>query len=390
MQANQNWGSRTGLLAIGIAFFILIAGVGSFFLIYKTMRDKVIITSSKLGPMGAAVPRPLLHESDLKSLYQSNVKRIFLLEMKRADGEGIGSGFLYNDKGDILTNAHVVEGTSEVTIKGLDSSLYKGTVIGISNTVDAAVVRVPELAGKSPMKIRKSGKTEVGDEVIAIGNPLGFEGTVSQGMISGLNREFTIDPYPYKYKDVYQIDAPISPGNSGGPLLDKKSGEVIGINSAVSKQGQNIGFSIPIEQVLPLAENWSSHPMTLQAKTDLVYGNQQVQLSQTNAEELVKNYYDLINKQDYVSAYALRGSDMQSSLSYEQFRAGYGQTITVTVQKIYSQQVSDGRVSVISILETKERLKSGELRINHYKTTIQVGYENDRLKLLTGQQETIR
>lgn len=170
--------------------------------------------------MSAVSPSP--RESDLKSLYRENMKRVFLLETERADGGGIGTGFLYNDKGDLLTNAHVVEGTAEVIVKGTDSSLYKGTVIGISSTIDAAVVRVPELAGKEPMKIRPNNKEEVGDEVVTIGNPLGFEGTVSQGMISGLHREFTIEPFPYQYKDVYQIDAPISPATAGVRCWIKK------------------------------------------------------------------------------------------------------------------------------------------------------------------------
>lgn len=108
------------------------------------------------------------------------------------------------------------------------------------------------------------------------------------------------------------------------------------MNSAISQEGQNLEFSIPIEQVMPLAENWSKHPLSVQSKSDLVYGKKDMQVNPTDAEELVKTYYELINKQDYVSAYALRGSDMQSTLTYEQFRSGYTQTIKISLQKMYS------------------------------------------------------
>lgn len=389
MQERQNWESRNGILAIGIAFLLLIAGIGSFFVMYKSIHNQTISASSKLGPMGDVSTHLEQQDLDLKSIYQQNMGLVFMLEVTRADGDRIGSGFLYNDKGDIVTNAHVVEGTSEVTVKAADSTLYKGKVIGISGAVDAAVVRVPELAGKTPMKISRNGKTEVGDEVITIGNPLGFESTVSKGIISGLHREFNIEPYSYKYKDVYQIDAPISPGNSGGPLLDRKTGEVIGVNAAVSQEGQNIGFSIPIAQVLALADNWSSHPMNLQTKMDLVHSNHDLRLTTDQAEDLIKSYYEKINKQDYVSAYALRGSDMQSTLPYEKFRAGYGHTIEIHLQQIHSDQTTEDRVAVTVIQEVRERADSGALHISHYKTILQIGFENDKLKILKGSQEKI-
>lgn len=162
------------------------------------------------------------------------------------------------------------------------------------------------------------------------------------------------------------------------------------MNSAISQEGQNLEFSIPIEQVMPLAENWSKHPLSVQSKSDLVYGKKDMQVNPTDAEELVKTYYELINKQDYVSAYALRGSDMQSTLTYEQFRSGYTQTIKISLQKMYSQQESKDRVSVTSVLEIRERTRTGEYRILQSTTIIQVGYENDRLKLLDGKQEMIK
>lgn len=117
---------------------------------------------------------------------------------------------------------------------------------------------MPGLAGVEPLVMVRKEKAEIGDEVIAIGSPLGFQNTVTTGMVSGLGRSFEIKPYTYN--DLYQISAPIAPGNSGGPLVDKKTGEVLGINSAGIEES-SIGFSIPIVNVLDLAEAWSKNPM---------------------------------------------------------------------------------------------------------------------------------
>lgn len=118
---------------------------------------------------------------------------------------------------------------------------YKGTVIGIGDETDVAVVRVPDLKKVKPLIIAKS-KAETGDEILALGSPLGLENTVTTGIISGLGRSFEIAPYIYS--NLYQISAPITHGNSGGPLISAETGEVIGINSAVVEQeGNRIQYS---------------------------------------------------------------------------------------------------------------------------------------------------
>src|SRR5699024_1635966 len=107
--------------------------------------------------------------------------------------------------------------------------------------------RVPEFKKKSPMKIARGRKAEVGDHIIALGSPLSLHNTVMTGIISGVDREFTIKQYTYDH--AYQISAPITFGNSGGPLLDENTGEVLAINAAAAENG-NIGFSIPMPDVM--------------------------------------------------------------------------------------------------------------------------------------------
>lgn len=188
-----------------------------------------------------------------KQIIEESQKKVVTIE----SSSGLGSGFLYNDLGDVVTNAHVVEGMKEVTIRTLNHEEYKGTVIGIGEETDVAVVRVPDLKKVKPLAIAKS-KAETGDEILALGSPLGLENTVTTGIISGVGRSFEIAPYIYS--NLYQISAPITHGNSGGPLINAETGEVLGINSAVVEQEGGIGFSIPITSVLKQVQAWSKKP----------------------------------------------------------------------------------------------------------------------------------
>jgi serine protease Do len=196
-------------------------------------------------------------EKQLKKLIQDAQPKVVTIEVIKDDGLYFGSGFLYNSEGDIVTNAHVVDGATEITIKLADETEYSGKLIGVGKGIDIAVIRVKELAGMEPLKISRRYNGEIGNHVVALGSPLGLENTVTIGIISGLDRSFTLQDY--EYVETYQISAPISPGSSGGPLLDRTTGEVIGINSA-KVNSETIGFSIPIVTVLPILENWSKHP----------------------------------------------------------------------------------------------------------------------------------
>ncbi|WP_010094331.1 trypsin-like peptidase domain-containing protein [Ornithinibacillus scapharcae] len=170
-----------------------------------------------------------------------------------------GSGFLYNKNGAVVTNAHVVEGATEVSIKTISGVEYPGTVIGYSNETDIAVVQVPDLIGKEPFPLELSDSTKIGEEIIALGSPLGLENTATMGYVTGKNRNFVIDPYVYE--NLYQISAPISPGSSGGPLISKTSEKIIAINSAESIEDASIGFSIPLYTVHSLIDSWINQPM---------------------------------------------------------------------------------------------------------------------------------
>ncbi|WP_019501312.1 HhoA/HhoB/HtrA family serine endopeptidase [Pseudanabaena sp. PCC 6802] len=160
---------------------------------------------------------------------------------------GIGSGFITDRSGLILTNAHVVRGADKVTVTLTDGRQFRGEVRGADLLMDLAVVKINPTGQALPVApLGDSSKVRVGDWAIAVGNPLGLNNTVTLGIISNLSRSSSQIGMPDKRLDLIQTDAAINPGNSGGPLLNK-SGEVIGINTAIRAEAQGIGFAIPID-----------------------------------------------------------------------------------------------------------------------------------------------
>jgi S1-C subfamily serine protease len=163
-----------------------------------------------------------------------------------------GSGFVLDKKGNILTNAHVVDGAQRVTVRFGDSSTQvPAKVVGTDNSKDLAVLRVdPSAVTLHPLPLGDSSKMHVGDPVAAIGNPFGFDRTITTGIVSALQRQITA-PDGFTIDHVIQTDAAINPGNSGGPLINSR-GQVIGINAQIATGGSGdsnvgIGFAIPIQ-----------------------------------------------------------------------------------------------------------------------------------------------
>ncbi len=163
----------------------------------------------------------------------------------------LGSGFVIDKAGHIVTNFHVVEGAREVQVSFSGNDRIKARVVGIDPSTDLAVLQVGASArALTPLPLGDSDVVEVGDAVVAIGNPLGLDRTVTAGIVSALQREIQ-SPNGYTIDHVIQTDAAINEGNSGGPLLDA-SGEVIGVNSQIAtRSGGNdgIGFAVPINTV---------------------------------------------------------------------------------------------------------------------------------------------
>lgn len=155
--------------------------------------------------------------------------------------QSLGSGFIVDSSGYILTNNHVVENASDITVTLWDESEYKAKVQGRDPKTDVALIKIEADAPLQAVQLGDSDKLEIGDWVIAVGNPYGLGHTVTAGIVSAKSRFIGSS----LYDDFIQTDAAINPGNSGGPLLNAK-GEVVGINSAIIPMAQGIGFAIPI------------------------------------------------------------------------------------------------------------------------------------------------
>ncbi|MSO40921.1 MAG: trypsin-like serine protease [Solirubrobacterales bacterium] len=168
-----------------------------------------------------------------------------------------GSGFVIDGDGHILTNAHVVEGASQIRVQlAKDSEPLDAQVVGADTSSDVAVLKVEaDSSDLHPLALGNSDDAAVGDPVVAIGNPFGLDRTVTSGIVSALQRQIQA-PNGFSIDDVIQTDAAINPGNSGGPLIDS-SGRVIGINSQIASQGggsEGVGFAVPINTVRDVAQ----------------------------------------------------------------------------------------------------------------------------------------
>jgi putative serine protease PepD len=199
--------------------------------------------------------------ADVKTTGALTVNQIYrrarrsVVEIKTGDGEG--TGFVIDAKGDIVTNEHVVSGSTTVQVLFADGRKASGRVVGTDASSDVAVVRVDVPASElKPLTFADSSQVTVGDAVVAIGSPYGLAGTVTTGIISALDRTIT-SPSNYSITGALQTDAAINPGNSGGPLLDA-DGHVIGVNAQIessSNGNTGVGFALDANDVRKVAES---------------------------------------------------------------------------------------------------------------------------------------
>ena len=197
--------------------------------------------------LGAACTEPLsvVYERVSPAVFSLQATRINKNKLDRRFETVSGSGFLIEADGHALTKAHVVDGASSV-VATLDSGQKVGArLLGVDTVLDVALLKLDVSKPQTFGRFGDSSTVRVGDEVVAIGNPIGFDQTMTRGIVSGVNRMIPNTPGD---EPMLQTDAPINPGNSGGPLLDR-CGSIVGITTLISYEAQNIGFAIPINSV---------------------------------------------------------------------------------------------------------------------------------------------
>jgi putative serine protease PepD len=284
------------VVAIAVASGLLagmVGGVGAY-----AVADR--LDSGSLTSPGAVLPQA---DADLSSRPSGSVAQVAAAVLptvvqiteRNGSGGGTGSGFVIREDGYILTNNHVVEGAADggsLSVTFQDGTTTSARIVGRDTSYDLAVIKV-DADGLATSTLGNSDGLVVGDSVIAIGSPLGLDGTVTTGIISSLNRPVTAGGQgESSFINAIQTDAAINPGNSGGPLVDAE-GKVIGVNSAIASLGQSqgqqsgsigLGFAIPVNQAKRVAEEIistgrSTHPV-IGVKVDLQYSGAGAQISE--------------------------------------------------------------------------------------------------------------
>ena len=232
-----------------------------------------IIVSNGHGPstVGEETPLSLGKDLSLIQIFERAETGVVRVNIQRSEEvvstNGVGSGFVFDKNGHVITNAHVVENSDKVVVTFLDGRSYNAEVIGIDPATDISVIRVDtEPSLLKPLLIGDSSNLKVGMQVAAIGNPFGLSGSMTSGIVSALGRLLPQES-GFSIPDVIQTDAAINPGNSGGPLLNSR-GEVVGINTAIqSATGEftGVGFAIPsntIAKIVPklISDGTYHHP----------------------------------------------------------------------------------------------------------------------------------
>ncbi|MBD2104174.1 HhoA/HhoB/HtrA family serine endopeptidase [Leptolyngbya sp. FACHB-261] len=216
----------------------------------------VVAAVEKVGPAVVRIDSARTVESQGPSAFNDPFRQFFgsngSEQPSRQVERGTGSGFITHSDGTILTNAHVVDRADTVMVTLKDGRRFKGTVLGKDPVTDVAVVKIQ--ANNLPsVSLGRSEQLRPGEWAIAIGNPLGLDNTVTTGIISATGRSSNQVGISDKRVNFIQTDAAINPGNSGGPLLNAQ-GEVIGMNTAIIRGAQGLGFAIPIAKAEQIAE----------------------------------------------------------------------------------------------------------------------------------------
>ncbi|MGP4065598.1 S1C family serine protease [Oceanobacillus sp. M65] len=366
-------------LPIILSVLLLTVGIVLCVLMYNSWNDEEISVNNP------TINKVNVNEEtlDLKSIIHEAEKNVIQIEAQNDESTLTGSGFLFNEKGDIITNAHVIRDADTIYVRTANAQIYPAAVVGIGESLDVAVIRVPQLAGKNYLEVEKDLNAEIGDEIIALGSPHGFQNTVTLGIISGAERNFSVDGFDYS--NVYQISAQITHGNSGGPLIHRNTGKVVGINSVGTEDG-TIGFSIPTNEVIGDIEKWSNEAqnenLEFTSTTDIIDTNTPEQFME-DAEYLIDYFLESIDIRDYVNAYTLLGSNMQSQTSYQDFREEYIHIVKLEYSDLTSNVTETNTVKTTVEVEIESKLENKE-KTEKKKHTFEfiTDYENDQLKIV--------
>lgn len=270
-------------------------------------KEGTVTTDVKDGVTNEAVTDVTMPKNDTSAIIANAKTQVYTVYTDLQQG----SGFLFNRKGDIITNAHVVKDASYVFVTNEHGQEFQGQVIGISKKTDIALIRVPGLQGKDPL-VLDTTKAKVNTPVIAIGSPNNKGGTSTEGDIRALNGNFTDE---YTYSNLYEITARLEQGSSGGPLINATTGNVIGINSIILTDQPEIGYAIPVYSIMSLISKWADQDVEIKLDDEEDYDHKQdAYLDKKLIKDYINGYYELFpyaikdKNKNYYETYLLPNS----------------------------------------------------------------------------------
>ncbi len=248
---------KSGVIVGGITGAVLVLVVFTILMIPQpnVIKPEIVVTNGQdISAVGETITS-YSKKLSLIEIFENSESGVVRVNIQRGEEGitpiGVGSGFVFDKKGHIITNAHVVEDSKKVVVTFLDGRSYNAEIVGVDTFTDIAVIKVnADLSLLRPLFLGDSSNLKVGEPIAAIGNPFGLSGSMTSGIVSQLDRLLPSGA-GYSIPDVIQTDAAINPGNSGGPLLNMR-GEIVGINTAIqSATGEftGVGFAIPSQTV---------------------------------------------------------------------------------------------------------------------------------------------
>jgi len=261
---NTHKKASTSLFALLFTAGLLVGAIVTFYITFQKMtelRDEVAELQSQLsdlsGVQNATYQNITIYQNStaLADIYATVRDSVVLVQGTTSDGGVQGSGFVYQSSGRmvVVTNYHVVHGTSALSVTFSNGNGYSATALGTDPYADLAVLSVDNAPANEfkPVEIVSSSTLRVGEPVIAIGNPYGLVGSLTTGVVSALGRSITEEDFAggYAIANIIQTSTPINPGNSGGPLLNAV-GKVVGVTTAIVSESQGLGFAVPSNTIL--------------------------------------------------------------------------------------------------------------------------------------------
>ncbi len=273
-------------------------------------------------PEGDAEP------GSVQQVAETVLPSVVRIDVRSGQGGGSGSGIVLSSDGQILTNEHVIAAAGEgadLTVSFDDGSRASATVLGSDPLTDTAVIQAEGVEGLTPATIGKSEDLRVGQAVVAIGSPFGLDATVTSGIVSALDRPVGVASDASGDATIYpaiQTDAAINPGNSGGPLVDT-FGNVVGINSSIRTSGSTsgasggsigLGFSIPIDEVLPIVEQMAAGETPTHARLGISVSDATAAEGQSGAEAVIGALVREVGEGSTAGAAGLEAGDVVVSV----------------------------------------------------------------------------